>query len=126
MELLGKTLDYLYMPVLERRAVGIFQEMSKFIADQIYDGRYFDPSTQAAKAAIDVLAKHATGVVKVGLYKGSIFFLSLTDCPASLYSEADASMEASDGLNPVSSQGFVEIQSVEAIILAHAGQIDAG
>lgn len=124
MELLGKALDYLYMPVLERRAVGIFKSMSTFIADQIYDGRYYDPSTLAAKAAIDVLAAHASGVVTVGLYKGSIFFLSLTDCPASLYCEADASMEASDGLNPVSSQGFLEIQSVEAITLAHAGQIN--
>ena len=32
-------------------------------------------------------------------------------------------MEASAGLNPVSSQGFAEIQSVEAISLANAGQI---
>ena len=32
-------------------------------------------------------------------------------------------MEASEGLNPVSSQGFAEIQSVEAIMLAKAGQI---
>ena len=33
---------------------------------------------------------------------------------ASLYNEADSSMEASDGLNPVSSQGYAEVQSVEA------------
>jgi argininosuccinate synthase len=32
-------------------------------------------------------------------------------------------MEASRGLNPVSSQGFVEIQSVEARSLTRAGQI---
>jgi argininosuccinate synthase len=34
-------------------------------------------------------------------------------------------MEASAGLNPVSSQGFAEIQSVEALSLAKAGQIKA-
>ena len=42
---------------------------------------------------------------------------------ASLYNEADSSMEASDGLNPVSSQGYAEVQSVEARSLALAGQI---
>jgi len=34
-------------------------------------------------------------------------------------------MEASAGLNPVSSQGFAEIQSVEACAMAQAGQIKA-
>ena len=51
------------------------------------------------------------------------FFNKLTDCKASIYNEADSSMEASNGLNPVSSQGFAEIQSVEARMLAQAGQI---
>jgi hypothetical protein len=32
-------------------------------------------------------------------------------------------MEESDGLNPHSSQGFAEIQSVEAKMLAKSGQI---
>lgn len=123
MELLGRALDYVYMAILERRACDIFRNMSKFIADQIYDGRYYDPSTQAAKAAIDVLAAKADGLVKIGLYKGNVFFHSLTECPATIYNEADSSMEASDGLNPTSSQGFVEIQSVEAKSLARAGLI---
>ena len=47
----------------------------------------------------------------------------LKDAPGSLYNEADASMEKSEGLNPVSSQGYVEIQAVEAKALARAGQI---
>ncbi|NQZ67845.1 MAG: argininosuccinate synthase, partial [Lentisphaeria bacterium] len=123
LELLGVTLDYVYQAILERRAADLFKTMSSLIADQIYDGRYYDPSTQAAKAAINTLAEDASGLVTVGMYKGNIFFTSLTDCPASLYNEADSSMEASDGLNPVSSQGFVEIQSVEARSLANAGQI---
>ena len=78
---------------------------------------------EEAFAAIDVFAKHADGKVTVGLYKGNIHFVSLADCPASIYNEADSSMEASEGLNPVSSQGFAEIQSVEARALARAGQI---
>ena len=74
-------------------------------------------------AAIDSMARFASGVVTVGLYKGNIHFLSMTDCKASLYNEADSSMEASQGLNPHSSQGYAEIQSVEAKTMARARQI---
>ena len=70
-----------------------------------------------------MLTENATATVKVDLYKGNVFFHALTDCPASIYNEEDSSMEASDGLNPVSSQGYVEIQSVEARALALAKQI---
>jgi argininosuccinate synthase len=123
MELLGQCLVSVYQATLDRRAALLFGQLSKLVADQVYDGRYYDPVTTAAKAAIDVFAASATGIVKVDLYKGNILFHSLTDCPASLYNEADSSMEASEGLNPVSSQGFAEIQSVEARSLALAGQV---
>ena len=123
MELLGAALRYLYQATMDRRATLLFQQLSKLVADQIYDGRYYDPVTQAARAAIGVLSKFATGTVTVSLYKGNILFESLTDCAASIYNEADSSMEASAGLNPVSSQGFAEIQSVEALALANARQI---
>lgn len=123
MEVLNFALQQVYQAVLDRRATKLYWELSKLIADQIYDGRWFDPATQAARAAIDTLVANANGVVTLGLYKGNMFFHSLTDCPASLYNEADSSMEASDGLNPHSSQGFAEIQSVEAKSLARAGQI---
>ena len=123
MELLGAALRFVYQAVMDRRATLLFQQLSKLVADQIYDGRYFDPATQAARAAIGVFAQHASGTVRVGLYKGNVLFLSQTGCRASLYNEADSSMEASAGLTPVSSQGFAEIQSVEARAMARAGQI---
>ncbi len=123
MELLGQALRYVYQATMDRRATTDFLRLSRFVGEQIYDGRWYDPATRAAMAAIDVYAQYATGTVKVGLYKGNILFLSLTGVAASLYHEADSSMEASEGLNPVSSQGFAEIQSVEAKSLAYAGQI---
>ena len=123
MELLGTCLRTVYQATMDRRATLLFQHLSKLVADQIYDGRFLDPATRAAMAAIGEFAQYATGTVRVGLYKGNIAFMSLTECPASLYNEADSSMEASAGLNPVSSQGYAEIQSVEARALARAGQI---
>ncbi len=123
MELLGTGLAYVYQATLDRRSSDLFRHLSKLVSDQIYDGRYFDPSTQAAQAGIGALAARATGTVQLGLYKGNIYFQKLIDCPHSLYNEADSSMEASDGLNPASSQGYVEVQSVEAKAMALAGQI---
>mmetsp|Transcript_39771 Transcript_39771/g.93698 ORF Transcript_39771/g.93698 Transcript_39771/m.93698 type:complete len:437 (-) Transcript_39771:200-1510(-) len=124
--LLGAALTYVYQAVLDRRATALFKNMSQHIADQIYDGRYFDPSTRVAINAVWELAKPASGKVKVGMYKGHMHFLSLKDCPHTIYFEEDASMEASDGLNPVSSQGFLEVSSVEAKSMAKAGLIDTG
>jgi len=124
MELLGQALTYVYQAVLDRRSTGLFREMAKHISDQIYDGRYFDPSTRVAIGAVWQLAEPAKGTVKLGMYKGHSHFLSLTDCPHSIYFEADSSMEASEGLNPVSSQGYLEVSSVEAKALAKAGLID--
>lgn len=126
MELLGFCLSQIYMATMDRRASEFFNYLSGFIAGQIYDGRYFDAATTSALAAVDGLASHASGTVKVALYKGNMHFMALRDCPASLYNEEDASMEASEGLNPRSSQGFAEIQSVEARAMARAGQISAG
>ncbi len=125
MELLGVGLATVYQATLDRRASALFASLSQLIADQIYDGRYFDPATRAAQAAIDVFADKATGTVELGMYKGNLFFQSLGECPHSLYNEADSSMEASDGLNPASSQGYVEVQSVEAKAMAFAKQIKA-
>ncbi len=123
MEILGAALRTLYQAVLDRRATRLFGDMSRLVADAIYDGRLFDPTTRAALSAIDTLVEPASGTVELGLYKGNIYFHALRDCPGSLYNEADASMEKSEGLNPASSQGYVEVQSVEAKSLARAGQI---
>lgn len=125
LELLGRGLQFVYQAVLDRRATLLFGQLSTLVANQIYDGRYFDPATRAARAAMACLAKPASGTVQVGLYKGNVYFQKLTHCRSSLYNPADSSMEESRGLNPVSSQGFVEIQSVEARRLARAGQIEA-
>lgn len=123
LELLGTGLRAVYQATMDRRSTGLFHAMSRLVAEQIYDGRLYDPGARASMAGIEVLAEYATGTVELGLYRGHLYFHALRDCPHSLYNEADSSMEASDGLNPASSQGFVEVLAVEAIALAKAGQI---
>ncbi len=124
MDLLAHALLQLYQAVMNKDSTNLFNDLSRFVATQVYCARYFDPSTRAALAALDVLAEPASGTVKLGLYKGNMHFMAMTGCSGSLYNEADSSMEASEGLNPVSSQGFAEVQSVEARTLAKAGQIN--
>jgi len=123
MELLGFCIAQTYQATMSKRCADLFAVLRKLIAEHVYEGRYFDPSCRAAQVAVSELAEPATANVQVGLYKGNLFFQALTDCPASLYNLADSSMEASEGLNPASSQGYVEVQSVEARALARAGQI---
>jgi argininosuccinate synthase len=123
MELLACGLRSVYQTTMDRRSTGLFHAMSRLVAEQIYDGRLFDPGARASMAGIEVLAEYATGTVELGLYKGNMYFQGLRECPHSLYNPADSSMEASDGLNPASSQGFVEVQAVEAIAIAQAGQV---
>jgi len=123
MELLGFCIAQAYQATMSKRCSDLFTVLRKMIAEHVYEGRYFDPSCRAAQVAVAELAEPATANVQVGLYKGNLFFQALTDCPASLYNLADSSMEASEGLNPASSQGYVEVQSVEARALARAGQI---
>merc|ERR1719230_558748 len=126
MTLLSQGINYVYQAVLDRRSTNLFKYLSSHVADQIYDGRYFDPSTRTAVGAIWQLAEPANGTVKIELFKGNMHFLSLLDCPHSVYFEADSSLEASEGLNPVSSQGFLEVSAVEAKSMAKAGLIDSG
>jgi argininosuccinate synthase len=123
MELLGRALLHIYEAVLDRRATALFRRLSALVADLVYDGRFFDPAATAALQGIEVLADMATGTITLELYKGNVSFVRLRDCPQSIYNEADSSMEESAGLNPTSSQGYAEIQSVEARALARAGQI---
>ena len=60
MELLGVGLQQVYQATMDRRSLGLFEHLSRLVADQIYDGRYFDPVSQAAQAAIEVFAAHAS------------------------------------------------------------------
>lgn len=122
MELLHRGLQSVLQAVLDRRGTALYHHLGRLLADQLYDGRWFDTASRAAFEAIRTLTAHADGVVSLGLYKGHAYFQSLTEVPASLYNEVDSSMEASDGLKPSASQGYADIISVEARALAKAGQ----
>ena len=112
--------------MLVRRSTVFFPALSRHVVYQIYDGRYVDPSTRVAINVIWELVAPAHGTVKREVFKGHVHFLSITDCPNSVYNPDDSPMEASAGLKPWSSQGYPEVSSVEAKAMAKAGLIDVG
>ncbi len=122
MELLGQCYFTILQTLLDRRSRELFDELSGYIAKQVYQGYWFDLGTQMALAACDRTAELVTGTVKVSLYKGNVSFVSLSDCPHSLYSEATASMEKIGSYNHADAEGFLKILGVSARAVATSGQ----
>jgi argininosuccinate synthase len=125
MELLGTCYAYLLQLVLDRRARELFDQLSLVVARQLYQGYGFDLASRMAYAALLPVTELATGTITVSLYKGRISFAAATDVPHSLYSEANASMEAIGEFDHADSEGFLRVLSVSARALAAAGQIAA-
>ena len=73
--------------------------------------------------AIRSFAQLVTGTIRVSLYKGNVFFAAASDVPHSLYSEANASMEAIGEFDHADSEGFLRVLSVSARALAASGQV---
>ena len=114
MNLLGGCYEFMIQLVLDRRARRVFNEASDGIAEQIYQGYWFDPATAALRAAIDSFTERMTATIKVGLYKGNISFHSASGAPHSLYSEETASMEAIGDFNHADAEGFLAVLGVSA------------
>ena len=124
MELLGRCYDYLLQLILDRRSRRFFDQVSAAVAEQIYQGYWFDPTTQSLLAAIGPFTRLAEGVITVSLYKGNVSFHAASGAPHSIYSEETASMEAIGDFNHADSEGFLSVLGVGARALAVAGQTE--
>ncbi len=123
MELLGTAYAYLMQLVLDRRSRELFDQLSPFVAKQIYQGYGFDLATRMARNALTPVIEQMTGTIQMKLYKGGIHFESATDVPSQLYSESNASMEAIGEFNHADSEGFLRVLQVSARSLAVNGQV---
>ena len=126
MELLGSAYAFLLQLILDRRARELFDQLSLYLARQIYQGYGYDLGSRMAREALAPVTRLVTGTIAVSLYKGVVRFESAVDVPHSLYSEANASMEAIGEFNHGDSEGFLRVLSVSARALAAANQISAG
>jgi argininosuccinate synthase len=125
MELLGTAYAYLLQLVLDRRGRELFDQLSLFVARQIYQGYGFDLATHMARGALAPINALATGTIALKLYKGRAEFESAEDVPHQMYSEANASMEAIGSFDHADSEGFLRVLQVSARALAANGQVVA-
>jgi argininosuccinate synthase len=122
MDLLGTCYNFLLQLVLDRRTKEFFDQLSLFLAKQLYQGYWNDMATRMARKAIAETAMLATGTVKVSLYKGVASYVSITDVPHSLFT-SDGSMEAEGDFDHKDSEGFLGVLGVHARALALAKQV---
>jgi len=124
--LLSDCYEFLRQQVLDRRARRFYDGISAAIAEQIYQGYYFDLASQMMQGAMKPVADLLTGTVTVSAYKGSVTFKSSKDVPHSLYSEETASMEDVGDYDHRDSEGFLNVLGVGAKAEHAAGQIERG
>jgi argininosuccinate synthase len=125
MELLGTAYAFLLQLVLDRRSRELFDQLSLFVAKQIYQGYGFDLAAHMARSALAPVNALATGTIRLKLYKGGVHFDAATDVPNQMYSESNASMEAIGEFNHADSEGFLRVLQVSARALAANGQVTA-
>lgn len=123
MELLGACYEYLLQLLLDRRARRVFTWTSAFLAEQIYQGYWFDTASQAAWKLVEHFNQFATGTIAVALYRGGVSFHAATNVPHTLYSEDTASMEAIGDFDHRDSEGFLGVLGVGARALSNSGQV---
>ena len=122
LELLGACYEYLLQLILDRRARRIFDPISNYIAEQIYQGYWFDTATQACWKYVEHINQIATGEITVSLYKGQVSFHAANNVKYSLYSEDTASMEDIGDFDHRDSEGFLGVLGVSARALNQSGQ----
>lgn len=122
MELLSKCYELLLQQILDRRARNLYETISTQIAEQIYQGYYFDLKTNMLLSALSPVNKLATGEVEVSMYKGNISFVSSSNVPHSLYDPELSSMESVGSFNHADSEGFLRVLGVNARALNIKGQ----
>ena len=117
MELLGRSYEYLLQFILDRRAREFFDQLSRVISTQIYQGYWLDLATTSALAALKPITRLATGTIALRLYKGEVYFETADDTqefmPHSLYTD-DSSMEAAGTYDHLDAEGFLGVLGVSA------------
>ena len=78
--------EQLEMLTVDKDTLHAKQKLAVDLADQIYNGKWYTPLTEALVAFANKSNEHVTGSVKLKLYKGNIIPAGTTS-PYSLYSE---------------------------------------
>lgn len=93
LELLGAAVAVAHRVTVADRGYRLLESLRGFLGQQVYEGRWAEPGTAAARAGLDVLAAGATATVEIALHKGALTVQAVRDYPAA----ADAVRQARFG-----------------------------
>ncbi|MEJ7541873.1 argininosuccinate synthase [Staphylococcus intermedius] len=99
--------------------------IEKQFAEQVYNGLWFSPLTDALKTFVDQTQKYVTGDVRVKLFKGHAI-VNGRKSPYTLYNEKLATYTKEDAFNQQSAVGFIDIYGLPTQVNAmlHGGYAD--
>ena len=103
---------------LDRGAAHLKDELMPKYAELIYNGYWFSPEREMLQALIDKSQEHASGAVRLKLYKGSVNCVGRWS-DNSLYSEQHVTFEEDAGAyDQKDAAGFIKINALRLRLLA--------
>lgn len=96
---------------LDREAMHLKDELMPRYAKLIYNGFWFSPEREMLQVAIDKSQENVSGVVRLKLYKGSVFVIGRKS-PYSLYSEAHVTFEEDSVYDQKDAAGFIKLNAL--------------
>jgi len=103
---------------LDRGAAHLKDELMPKYAELIYNGFWFSPEREMLQALIDRSQEHASGTVRLKLYKGSVQCVGRWS-DKSLYSEEHVTFEDDQGAyDQKDAAGFIKINALRLRLLA--------
>ncbi len=96
---------------LDREVMHLRDSLIPRFSELIYYGYWFSPEMDAMRAFIEDTQKHATGTVRLKLYKGNVIVAGRRS-PYSLYKADYATFEKEDVYNQFDAEGFIKINSL--------------
>lgn len=94
--------------VLDRRTLGLKDQLAPRYADLVYEGRWWSLEREALDALVDRTQVRVTGSVRLRLYRGSCTVVSRTS-PWSLYDERYVTFGADDVYDQADAAGFIRL-----------------
>ena len=108
--------EQLEMLTVDKDTLHEKQKLAVDLADQIYNGKWYSPLTEALVAFANESNKYVTGSVKLKLYKGNIIPAGTTS-PYSLYSENLVTFGESD-YDQAQAAGFINLWGLPTTVQA--------
>ena len=103
---------------LDRETAHLKDELMPRYASMIYNGYWFSPERQALQTLIDTTQQNVNGIVRLKLWKGSVFVTGRKSATNDLFDKTIATFEDDAGAyNQKDAEGFIKLNALRLRIL---------